>query len=116
VWAGGQDVIAAGLAGGQQLPLAEVVSSLLEWRPLHDHIRYPFLSQARAQLLLFQDEGMTLQVVRYHVLWHMSQGPTWLLHMHTVHRGGLRGTLQCIRFTCVACVHIQTGQEHLCVN
>jgi hypothetical protein len=29
-----------GLAGGQQLPLAEVAPSLLEWRPLHDHIRY----------------------------------------------------------------------------
>ena len=40
VWAGGQDAVAAGLAGGQQLPLAEVVSSLLEWRPLHKHIRF----------------------------------------------------------------------------
>jgi hypothetical protein len=87
VWAGGQDVIAAGLAGGQQLPLAEVVSSLLEWRPLHDHIRYLFLTQGCARSLLSICEGMTVQAVRCHVLSGMSQYLAVWHHMHILHHG-----------------------------
>lgn len=39
VMASGDAAVAGGLAGGQQLPLAEVVASLLEWRPLQHHVR-----------------------------------------------------------------------------
>jgi hypothetical protein len=37
---GPESAVLSGLAGALQLPLAEVTPSLLEWRPLHDHIRY----------------------------------------------------------------------------
>ena len=64
VWAGGQGVIAAGLAGGQQLPLAEVVASLLEWRPLHKHIRY----LAQPYLPGHRNISLHLQLAMYHLL------------------------------------------------
>lgn len=35
----GAAAVGSGLAGGSQLPLAEVTPSLLEWRPLQGHVR-----------------------------------------------------------------------------